>query len=200
MGKAAHEEGTASFAAFARMLGERSPSYVTQLKDSGRLVLTSDGKRIRIDESLALVRNTADPSKEGVTARHAAARAQGSGESAAGGAVPAPAPPAADDEATATSGYQHWRERGEKAKALAAERENAIAEGKLLDAGEVASVVSTAMVTLRSRFEALPDILGPQLAGVTDEAQARAMLASAIEHELEEASRQFLTLAKRETA
>jgi hypothetical protein len=187
-----------SFKAFARILGERSASYVHQLKSEGRLVLTDDGKRVRVQESLARVRATADPGKAGVAARHAAARA-GKQAVAPADLPPPETPPAgaaSEEEPVASSGYQHWRERGERAKALAAERENAIAEGKLLDAGEVAAVVSAATVTLRSRFEHLPDILGPQLAGVTDEAQARAMLAEAIEHELEEASRQFAALAR----
>lgn len=196
----AREEGTVSFKAFAGILGECSPSYVMQLKADGRLVLTDDGKGVRVKESLALIRATADPVKAPVSERHAAARAGAAAPDAPSPEIPPPAVPGADDEPVATSGFQHWRERGERAKALAAERENAIAEGKLLDAGDVAAVVSTAMVTLRSRLEALPDILGPQLAGITDEAQARAMLAGAIEHELEEASRQFSTLAKREAA
>lgn len=190
---APHDSDEVSFKAFAKILGERSPSYVTQLKDDGRLVLSADGKRIRAKESLALIRTTADPGKAGVAAHHATQRAaRGAGEAQA----PATPETAADDATGPTPGYQHWRERGERAKALAAERENAVAEGKLLDAGDVAAVVSSAIVTLRSRLEHLPDILGPQLAGVTDEAQARAMLAEAIEHELEEASRQFAALAK----
>lgn len=136
-----------------------------------------------------------------VSARHAADRKAKAGE----GTAPAPAAPPAptqrggDDEPEATEphdGFQYWRKRNERAKALASERENAVADGKLLDAGEVTAAVAAAAITLRTRFEGLPDVLGPQLAGVNDEAQARALLAEAIEHALEEASRQFSVLGK----
>lgn len=193
--KAKPEHGTTSFARFAGIFG-CAPSYVTQLKAEGRLVLTDNGKRIHTRESLARIAATADPAKTAVAARHAAQRWAGEG-------IATPTPPAAPDDADEpierTSGYQHWRERSEKAKALALERDNAIADGKLLDAGEVTSAVAAAVTTLRGRLEGLPDVLGPQLAGVNDEAQARALLAEAIEHALEEAARQFSTMAKQVT-
>lgn len=192
---------TVSFKVFARMLGERSPSYVTQLKAEGRLVLTSDGKRVRVAESLALVRATADPAKTGVTARHAADRQAKAGE----GAAPLPmAPPASIgeaepqlDEIGGGQGYQYWRERNERARALASERDNALADGLLMVAAEVEAAIAAAATTLRTRLESLPDVLGPQLTAITDEAQARATLAEAIEHALDEVSRQFLAISRR---
>lgn len=180
-----------TFKAFARILGERSPAYVHQLKSEDRLVLTSDGKRVLVDESLARIRETASPAHEGVAARHAAARAaKVAGESDA---------PASDDDdkpEPMSPGLQHWRERNEKAKALAAERDNAVAEGKLMDAAEVEAAVAGATTTLRSRLEGLPDVLAPQLAAASDEGEVRAVLAEAIEHALEEVSRQFHALAR----
>ena len=47
-----HESGTASFAGFAKLIGERAPSYITQLKGEGRLVLTEDGKLPRGNRAL----------------------------------------------------------------------------------------------------------------------------------------------------
>jgi hypothetical protein len=197
MGSPAASDGTASFKGFAHILGERSPSYVTQLKAEGRLVLTPDGKRVKVAESLALIRETADPSKAGVAARHEAAR---QGQASA----PAAPPPGGDGDDGDSEGdgdghgqgYQHWRERNERAKALAAERDNAIADGKLFDAAEVEAVVADAVTVLRGRLEALPDILGPQLAAETDEGRARALIAESIEHALEETARQFANIAK----
>jgi hypothetical protein len=188
-----------TFKAFARILGERSPSYVHQLKEEGRLVLSVDGKRVLVDESLARIRDTASPAHVGVAARHAADRATqpGAGAPTPPNASPVDAvPPEGPEPDSTSSGFQYWRERSEKAKALANERENAIADGKLMDAAEVEAAVAAAATTLRSRLESLPDVLGPQLAAISDEAQARATLAEAIEHALEEASRQFLALAK----
>ena len=198
MSRAPHEEGTTSFGRFARIM-DVAPSYITDLKGQGRLVLTDDGKRIRIRESIDRIKATADPAKEAVTARHAANREARAGD---GASAPPIAPPARDhgddaaDPAPTSSGYTYWRERTEKAKALAAERDNALADGKLLAAGDVTAAVAAAITTLRTRIESMPDVLGPQLAAIHDEAESRAVLAEAFEHALEEMARQFSNLAK----
>ncbi|MEO7066267.1 MAG: hypothetical protein ABI114_05135 [Rhodanobacter sp.] len=190
---------TASFAEFAALLRVKR-SYITALKKADRLVLTEDGKGVQVEASVDRIRATADPSKAGVVARHAAARGakaeQGSAqpEQTAPDATSAPSEP--DEEPSASSGFQHWRERNERAKALAGERENQIAEGKLMDATEVATAVSAAIVQLRARLESLPDTLGPQLAAINDEGEVRSVLAETIEYALEETARQFSTLAK----
>ena len=57
----------------------RSPSYVTQLKDSNRLVLAPDGKKVDVLATEALILETLDPSKVGVAARHQQSRAQRNG-------------------------------------------------------------------------------------------------------------------------
>lgn len=197
----------ASFAEFAAIRGWRR-SYVTALKKAGRLVLTDDGKAVKVPESLARIKETADPARVGVQARHAAtrAKAQGVAQPAADGAAPgakqdADASPAAEPGAdpaaeVADEGFHYWRRRSEKAKALAAERENAIAEGKLMDAAEVAAAIASATTSLRVRMEALPDTLGPQIAAMRDEGEVRATLAEAIEHALAETARQFSQFAK----
>lgn len=190
---------TATFAEFAT-LGGWKKSWVTALRKADRLVLTEDGKGVRVAESLARIKETEDPSRAGVVARHAATRSAAAGE---GGASAAPAPAQGDDgaeedETRATSGYQHWRERSERAKALAAERDNRVRDRELLEADQVAATISAAVTTLRTRFESLPDVLGPQLAAELDEGRVRALLAETIEHALEEASRQFYNLAREE--
>lgn len=193
-----HEEGTTSFGRFARLM-DVSPSYITELKGLGRLVLTDDGKRVRIKESYARIKATEDPAKTAVAARHAANREARVGEDAAEPAIAPPARDQGDDGAEplpTSSGYTYWRERTEKAKALAAERDNAIADAKLLAAGDVTAAVAAAITTLRTRIESMPDVLGPQLAAINDEAECRAVLAEAFEHALEEMARQFSNLAK----
>lgn len=194
---------TATFAEFAT-LGGWKKSWVTALRKADRLVLTEDGKGVRVAESLARIKETEDPSRAGVAARHAATRLAAAGDG--GTAVPATAPAGsqdesgADDEDTrATTGYQHWRERSERAKALAAERDNRVRDRELLEAGDVATTITAAVTTLRTRLESLPDVLGPQLAAELDEGRVRALLAETIEHALEEASRQFHVLAKGST-
>lgn len=199
------ETETASFAEFASRLGCKR-GYVTELRKADRLVLTEDGRRVRVAESLARIDATRDPSKRGVAARHAAARGTAITTAApAPDAAPAGAQRAGDapeDPGAGVDGgdegFQYWRRRSEKARALAAERDNAVAEGKLLDAAEVTAAVSGGVTALRARLETLPDTLGPQLAAIDDETRARSLLAEAIEHALEELSRQFAVFAKTE--
>lgn len=187
---------TATFREFAGIAKFR-PSYISQLKADGRLVLTDDGKRVRVAESLQRIADTKDPAKIGVAARHAAARAAAEADAPVSTeSAPAPSGEAEAIADTGTLGFQHWRERSERAKALAAERENAIAEGKLVAAEEVAAAIVNHTALLRTRLEALPPILAPQLIAASDEAHARALLADAIEHALGEMARQFGDLVK----
>lgn len=201
---------TASVNEFARMLGVR-PSAITALRNAGRLVFTDDGKRILVDESRTLIRETMDPSKAGVVARHAAARAA---RNAAQGATGADAQPSAQDapeaqpapphaalapESTAVraaSGYQASRAVREKFLALAAKRDYEISIGKLLDAAEVTAAATTAVATLRGRLEVLSDVLAARLAAVRDESAARAILTEEIEHALEDLARQFQAVGR----
>lgn len=205
MNTAAALPETASMAGFARLLGVK-PSAVTALRHAGRLVLTADGKRVQVAASQQRIRDTADPSKAGVVARHVAERAaKVASEPAAASVSTAPAAGAGDDDNATdapigNTDYQSSRARREHYQALEAQRAYEVAMGKLMDAHEVASAVASAATTLRTRLEGLPDVLGPQLAAITDEAQARATLAEAIEHALEEASRQFSNIAKAVTA
>lgn len=180
---------TASFSEFATIIGVKR-GYITQLRKDDRLVLTDDGKSVRVAESIERIEATKDPTRMGVVQRHAVERTQ------------TPAPTAAEEvdsveqEPPATTGYQHWRERGERAKALAAERENEIAEGKLMNAADVESEIASAATTVRTSLEAIPDMLAPQLAIAKDESQVRAILTESIEHVLSEMSRHFSSIAK----
>jgi hypothetical protein len=204
---------TLSFRDFARLVPCR-PSYVTHLRQTDRLVLTDDGKRVKVRESLQRIEDTRDPARIGVVRRHAddrtgktsavAVDAPGAQPAAGEGAIAASPdtdaePEAATAPAKDSSMFQHWRERGERAKALAAERENAIAEGKLLAAAAVLDAIRSHVASLRAGLEALPDFLAPQLVGVREETKVRALIAEAIESRLAELSRQFGGLVK-ETA
>ncbi|MGH8073724.1 MAG: hypothetical protein ACREO4_06580, partial [Lysobacter sp.] len=56
---------TCGFREFATLAGFK-PSYITELKSAGRLVLTDDRKKVRVAESLALIDQTRDPARAGV--------------------------------------------------------------------------------------------------------------------------------------
>jgi hypothetical protein len=205
---AAREEGEVSFKAFARILGERSPSYVTQLKAEGRLILSADGKRVRVAESLALVRSTADPGKAGVVARHAAAR-----DGVADAVRPDPASEPDVDAGGEPGGasadpieQSHARRRSkamaDKAEtdALAADRDYRKSMGELLEAAEVEHAVRVVGAYFRGSLENLPNTLAPELSAMTDEGRIRVLLSEAFEYALEELSRQFAALGRREEA
>lgn len=185
---------TASFSEFATLAGIRK-SYVTQLKHEGRLVLTDDGRAVRVAESLERIKATRDPARIDAVERHAAAR---------GSELPqAHGPPTAEEdnesEAPRSGAYHEARARKEHWLAKAAERDYQVSIGKLLDADQVVAVAADAATNLRVAFEALPEILGPQLAAEQDEARCRALIAEAIEHALEEAARRFSRIAKAST-
>lgn len=99
---------TATRTEFARILGCR-PSYVTELGKAGRLVLTANGRRVRVAESIARIEATRDPAKAGVAARHAAARAARRTSAAAASRrdAGAGAPSSLDPSAATTSGQDN---------------------------------------------------------------------------------------------
>lgn len=177
---------------FARHLGKKG-SWVTQLKLAGRLVLTDDGKRVRVAESVARIEATRDPAMQGVADHHAAQRAT----KAAASAPTPPDAPLGTEKIGNT--YQAARAVKEQYLARAAKRDYELSIGKLLQADDVRRAIAAAATTLRARLETLPDTLGPQLAGITDEQQARAILTEAIEHALCELAREFSSITKEES-
>lgn len=195
-------EETASFADFARRLGCKR-GYVTELRKTDRLVLTDDGKAVRVADSIARIEATRDPSKCGVAARHASARAS---EVANGPAVagppqePAHAPTfvpedrAGQDRITGT--YQASRAVRERYLAMQAKVDYERSVGKLLNGADVESAVFASITTLRVRLESLPSVVSPRLAAETDEPKITAILAEEIEHMLAECERQFQSIAK----
>lgn len=166
---------------FARLRGFK-PSYVTELAKAGRLVLSDDGKRVKVAESVARIEATRDPSKQAVADRHAANR----------GAAPA------RDETPETEElrYQDARAKREHFMALQAELDYRKAARELLEAGEVVGALSDVLTVLRNRFESMPDVLAPQLAAEMEEQKIRAMLADEVEIALGEVSSRFADLGK----
>lgn len=185
---------------FARILDVR-PSYVTALKDAGRLVLDDDG-RVLVDATQQLLRDTADPAKDGVRARHAAARAaaQGAGEAPAGegedDAAPAPGEPPSSDARRKAKALADAAEADARKKL----RDEAVELGTLLHVDDVTAAVREAAATLRAALENLPTRLAPLLAAEADEGKCRVLLAEAVEHQLEDLARQFAAIGRAEAA
>jgi hypothetical protein len=197
---------TEGFRAFADRLGTK-PSYVTELRKAGRLVLTDDGRAVRVSASLERIQATRNPAHEGVRARHAAARE----------ATPAETPQAPPDEAlgaplASTGGssdpddlpfnspHQMRRAKAladkEEALARRALREEQVEMGQLLVLEEVVKVVVDAGMTLRRRLELLPDTLASRVTAMDDESQARMLMRDEIEQALEELDRKLRVFGK----
>lgn len=191
---------TLSLREFADLLGV-SPSYVTQLKREGRLVLTEDGKRVRVAESQRLIADTRSPTKAGVAARHAAARGAAvpdGGEEGDGGEGAAGAAPGARSAIEEVLSTRRARAQAEREEALArkALRDEQIELGQLVPADQVAEVVADATTALRTALENLPATIAPQLAAEPDEDRVRVMLSDALEHMLEDLARRFASIGK----
>lgn len=190
---------TLSVPEFSEYIGCKR-TYAYQLKKEGRLVLSDNGKRVRVAESIARIAETRDPSKSGVAIRHANARGAQ--------AMTGHAPTAGDDQETATepSEEQDARHEGrsydfQTAKAKrehwAAEREHASwrkEAGELMEKTEVVASFADAGATLRSRLEAWMGTLPPQLVG-RDENAIRATLADQVERLLLDLADKFNRMA-----
>lgn len=150
------------FSAFAKAKGWR-PSYVTELRKAGRLVLTEDGQQVLVAESLQRIVDTRDPSKAGVAERHAAgraARATESDDDHADDGLGAPASRhGAGSGSEEGSRYQRARAAKEQYLALQAKIDYEERIGKLVDAQQVRAVAADMGATVRRRLEGLPVLL-----------------------------------------
>lgn len=150
--------------AFAEHIGKR-PSYITELKQAGRIVMSADGRRVMVAESLERIEATKSPDKAHVAERHAQAR----------GDEPAV------EETAADASYAESRARRENFQAKLAELEYRRQAGELVELAAVQATVADICTVLRSGLETLPDVLAPQIAPVTDESIVRARLAEEVE-------------------
>lgn len=160
------------FAEFARHLGVR-PSYITQIKREGRLVLSDDGKAVRAAESLARIQETRDPSKAAVAARHAAARA--SAAQAVADAPPSSDPPSPEDDDLDAGllvryDYQTARAKREHIAAEIAELEFRKLAGELIEVSALRPVLAGAVATLCAALDRIEHDVVPVLVGLDEEA------------------------------
>lgn len=150
------------FSAFAKANGWK-PSYVTALRQAGRLVLTEDGQQVLVAESLQRITDTRDPSKVGVAERHAAGRAARAAESDDDHADDGLGAPASRQAAAGGgddgSRYQRARAAKEQYLAMQAKLDYEQRIGKVVDAQEVRAVAAEMGATVRRRLESLPVVL-----------------------------------------
>lgn len=147
---------------YAGLIG-KDKSYVTRLKKAGRLVFvqTSEGERVDVEASQALIAKTADPAHAAQDAK----QGQGAGKAVSGT-------------------YNDARTRNELAKAQTAELELAVMMGKLVDADEARLFAADLAATFRGALEILPDRLAPELVPLSDTEAVRAVLVESFEQVL----------------
>lgn len=175
------------FAEFARHLGVR-PSYITELRKAGRLVLTDDGKAVKLAESLALIDSTRDPSRGGVAARHAAARGHEVNTSSE--------PEHADDDDRAAAvaaasndhGFQKAKAINERYKAMTAKVEYERLIGRLAPVDQIEAAAAELVTSLRRRLEGMGAVLAPLVAPVSEPSACRALIDEFVEGVLRDTS------------
>lgn len=160
---------TATQSEFAAIIG-KDKSYVTRLKQSGRLVLTADGA-VDIEKSQNLIAMTADPT------RAAAVEARQS-ESAAPRQLSTPSVDAIG------SSFQQAKAINEKYKALTAKLEYERASGKLIEADAARLFAADLAASFRASLEILPDRLAPELVPMSETETIRALLVETFEQVL----------------
>ena len=175
---------------FARLQGWR-PSYVTKLKQAGRLVLTDTG-RVDVEASRARIKASEDPNRDDVRARHAAAREAPASE------PNDPSPPKSEVADRAGQSYTTSRAVKERYLALNAKLESERAAGQLVETATVQRAGTEVGAVLRGALENLPDQLAPLLAeGDADrEARIYAHLRDHVEQLLGEISRKLESLTR----
>lgn len=152
---------TATQSKFAAILG-KDKSYVTRLKQAGRLVIAEDGL-VDVEKSQALIAATADPS------RNAQAEAR-SNET-----MRSERAPNQQQDAIGNS-YQTAKAVNEKYKALTAKAEYEQLIGKLVDADEARLFAADLAASFRGAVEQRRDRLAPVLAPINDVEAIRAVL------------------------
>jgi len=188
---------TLSRSGFAAYINVK-PGYVTQMITAGRIVLTDDGKRVLVAESLERIEATRDPSKMGVAEYHAKER--GAEVRKIDLSQTRNDPDTIDREISAMEKagnlYQASKALREKYSAMTTKLEYEVLIKQYLKADDVASALSNAATIVRARLESLPDTLAAQLAAEKDEQRCRAILAENIETTLTELNRRFLKITE----
>lgn len=172
-----------SKSAFAASQGW-SPSYITKLGHQGRLVMGPNPKLIDVSATLAGLKITADPRKEGVRQHHADARVA----KHVGAHIKFDAP--TDDMASSRGAPKYWDNKARREGALAdlAEIELATKRRELVDRHGVEAMAIAAGTKVRDSMLALPAKLAPAISTMTDAFAIEIMLRDALRRVFADAS------------
>lgn len=160
---------TASLSEFAARIS-RSPSYVTKLKQAGRLVM--DGKRVNVAASIQSI-------MESASGQHERGREYQRGQRGE------PTPEGGADDNGDLSGKPsraYWDNRLAEANAKLKEKELAERTGALVPREDVDFVLNDYGATLRGLLENLADRLAPQVYPLSTLEETHAVLVEAMEN------------------
>jgi hypothetical protein len=156
-----------SKSAFAARIG-RSPSYITWLKDNGRLVLSPDGKLVDVLATEAKIQETADPAKAAVAARHEENRIERDVRAHIQPSADTPAVQPADHAPSGGPNFQRSKAHREFYLAGLAETEFYKVRGNLVERAAVEDAAFAAGRMLREQFFGLAPQLAGELVGMSD--------------------------------
>lgn len=167
-----------SQAEFARLQGQ-ARSYVTALKQAGRLVMVGD--RVDVEASRAKIAGTADPNRDDVAQRWAEQRPQ-----------PSAVNPENSQNLAGNIGnsYQAARAVKEKFAAMTAKLDYERAIGKLVERSAVEAAIEDVTSVIRQALEQMPHRTAPELVGKDLDA-IRATLKQEIHTALADMEREF---------
>ncbi len=169
-------------AEFARLIG-CARSYVTALKKADRLVLNAIGN-VLVEQSRQRIAETADPNRDDVAARWAAARGVPAGDGKNDEKTETP------EEAEGDHNYQRSRAKKEHYLAEQARIQFERDSGKLVEKTDVDAAVADVVTTFRQGMENLPHRAAAELVGKDLDA-IRATLKQEIHAALAEMEREF---------
>lgn len=172
---------TTTLSEFARLLGVE-PSYITKLKQAGRLVLVN--KRVDVEASKALIKQTEGGSHEPVRERWSEERAKKSPADPAESEPLTPETPADPDQNGVVPAYgsrAHWEKMDREEVYRIRRIERLKLEGSLVPIADVDFVLDDYGATLRGLLENMADRLAPQVYPMQTLEETRAVLSEAME-------------------
>lgn len=169
---------------FADSQGWSRP-YVSKLAAQGRLVLTED-KKVDVEATLALLGETADPSKVGVAERHQRDRAEKGVHALVSPLAPPSTAPGVGGGGS--DNYQKARAHRETYLALLAEDEFLKGRGELVERKAVDTAAFNTARVLRDLILGLPPKIAGELIAITDPWEMERKLTELLRGVLEDAA------------
>jgi hypothetical protein len=165
--------------AFARRIG-RAKSWITQLKEAGRLVMDNESGLVEVEASIARIAETENPARAGVAERHAEQR-QRQEATAGHAATPGNAPPPMEKIGQQ---YKYWQAVKMKADAEQAQMDRDRKANDLVPRDAANFAMDDLSAGVRGRLENIPDRWAPVLAPLSTLDELRAALIEMVEDEL----------------